>query len=146
MTMRSKQKVLAGVAIFVVVLLVASGVYVYNVFYNDDEEVVVEEPVRVIDDRISPLENQGLVLEVLRMRHRGFLEKLMTPGRSWKQKPSYVKVVECLCKRTKILGRIRVVPRTASIVTFASKKEILLMKVAPWSRRSTNWSTSRSRR
>ena len=42
-----------------------------------------------IDDRISPLENQGVVLEVLRIRHRGLLEKLITLGNSWKNTPSF---------------------------------------------------------
>jgi len=91
----SKQKVLAGVALIVVVLLVVSSVYVYNEYYKDDEEEVVEdEPERVVDDGISPLENQAMVVEILRIRHRGLYDKLMTPGNSWKQKPTFYWVLD----------------------------------------------------
>ena len=87
MNKKSKQRMLAGVALIVVVILVASSLFVYYEYY--DEEEVKEEPVIVqIDDQISPLENQALVLEVKRIRHRGLYDKLMTRGWSWKTKPS----------------------------------------------------------
>ncbi|MCK4902796.1 MAG: hypothetical protein KAS76_05495, partial [Thermoplasmatales archaeon] len=72
MNAKAKQKMLAGVALVVVVILVLSGIYVYDKYYKEEEEDVEEDEVRVIDDRISPLnENQGVVIEVLRIRHRG---------------------------------------------------------------------------
>ena len=48
----------------------------------------------VIDDRVSPLTNQGIIVEIERVRHRGLLDKLLTPfSTEWKNKPSfYVKV------------------------------------------------------
>ncbi len=42
-----------------------------------------------IDNQISPLENQGVILEILRIRNRGILQKLLSPGHSWKNKPSF---------------------------------------------------------
>ncbi len=43
-----------------------------------------------IDDRISPLENQGVTIEILRLRHRGLYDKLTTTfGRDWKNKPTF---------------------------------------------------------
>jgi hypothetical protein len=42
-----------------------------------------------IDDRISPLENQGVVLEILRIRDRTLIDKLLKPGKSWETKPTF---------------------------------------------------------
>jgi len=86
----ARQKLFAGIALFVVSLLVISSVLIYYQYFNKEEKVIEkkEEP-KIIDDRISPLENQGVVLEILRIRHRGLLEKLMKPGNSWKDKPSF---------------------------------------------------------
>ena len=41
------------------------------------------------DNRISPLENQGLILEVKRIRDRGLLDRLMSYGSSWKYQPQF---------------------------------------------------------
>lgn len=93
MNKKSKQRMLAGVALIVVVILVASSLFVYYEYYKEEE--VKEEPVIVqIDDRISPLENQALVLEVKRIRHRGIHGALLTRGRSWRQPPSFYFVAD----------------------------------------------------
>jgi len=47
------------------------------------------EKINITDERISPYENQGVIIEILRIRHRGLLEKLMTTGNSWKTKPEF---------------------------------------------------------
>jgi len=79
------------VAIVVAVLLIASSVFAYFQFFSGEDETeeikVVEE--FVVDDRISPLENQAMVLEVLRIRHRGLYDALMTRGNAWKEKPKF---------------------------------------------------------
>ena len=85
---KSKQRTLAGVALIVVVLLVASGIFVYYEYF-EEEEPVKEDTIEVIDDQISPLENQGLIVEVLRIRHRGLYDKLKKWGNSWKEKPRF---------------------------------------------------------
>ena len=89
MNAKAKQKMLAGIAIIVVVILVTSGIYVYDKYYKEEEKDVEEIEERVIDDRISPLENQGVTIEILRLRHRGLHKKLTTPGNSWKTKPTF---------------------------------------------------------
>ena len=52
---------------------------------NDNKENAVEEIDR--DDRISPLTNQGLTVEILRIRHRGILDEIFKMAYSWKDPP-----------------------------------------------------------
>jgi len=52
------------------------------------------EKIDVMDDRISPYENQAVILEVLRIRHRGLLEKLLQPGRFWRTTPLFYFISE----------------------------------------------------
>jgi hypothetical protein len=89
MYVRRKQKIMIGVTLLVIACLIASGTYVYFEYYATKKETPPQQLSFELDDRISPLENQGVVLEILRMRHRGLLEKLMTPGNSWKNKPQF---------------------------------------------------------
>ena len=89
-----KHRMLAGVALLVVVILVISSVFVYYEYFKE-EEIKEKEPVdEEIDDRISPLENQALIFEVLRIRHRGLYDKLMKSGTSWKNIPSFYWILE----------------------------------------------------
>ncbi|PNX52652.1 MAG: hypothetical protein BV458_08515, partial [Thermoplasmata archaeon M9B2D] len=85
-----KKTLVTKVTAVFVALLIISTAFLYYGYIATTEKVqeTQEEPVR-IDDRISPLENQGLTLEVLRIRHRGCLERLMKPGNSWKTNPSF---------------------------------------------------------
>lgn len=86
----TNQKILAIVALIVVIILVVSAIFVYYEYFADEEKIEeTKEESKTIDNRISPLEDQGLVLEILRIRHRGLLEKLMKPGNSWKNVPSF---------------------------------------------------------
>ncbi|MFH1013402.1 MAG: hypothetical protein V1769_02705, partial [Thermoplasmatota archaeon] len=89
MYVKRKQKVIIGVSLLVIACLLASGVFVYFEYYATKKETPLQQTPVSIDNRISPLENQGLVLEVLRIRHRGLLEKLITPGNSWKNIPTF---------------------------------------------------------
>ena len=85
-----KKSVMAEVALLLVILLIFSTIFIYYEYFADKAiaQETKEEPTS-IDDRISPLENQGVVLEVLRIRHRGLLDKLMKPGNSWKDTPTF---------------------------------------------------------
>jgi hypothetical protein len=85
-----KKTVMTAVAVLFVIFFILSAFFVYYGYFLESTQVqgTSEEPTSV-DDRISPLEAQGLVLEVLRIRHRGLLEKLLKPGNSWKTKPSF---------------------------------------------------------
>ena len=80
MYVKHKQKVIIAVSLLVIACLLVSGVYVYFEYYTVKKETPLQQTPVPIDDRISPLENQGVVLEVLRIRHRGLLEKLITFG------------------------------------------------------------------
>ncbi|MCK4364756.1 MAG: hypothetical protein KAW45_01765, partial [Thermoplasmatales archaeon] len=94
MYLKYKQKLMIGITLIIVVCLIISGVFVAE-FFGKQKEKVKEEPVEEeIDDRISPLENQALIFEVLRIRHRGLYDKLMKPGASWKNKPSFYWILE----------------------------------------------------
>ena len=75
----------------ITLLVVASLILISLVYLLLTQEVVPKEEDSgiPIDDRISPLTNQGLALKILRIRHRGLLDKLMTPGRSWRNKPTF---------------------------------------------------------
>jgi len=86
---KSSSRVIAGVALIVIALLILSSVFVYYEYFEKEEVQEKKEEPKVIDDRISPLENQGLVIEILRIRHRGLYEKLTNPRLNWKTKPTF---------------------------------------------------------
>jgi len=50
------------------------------------EEKPIEEE---LDDRISPLTNQAVIIEIQRIRHRGIIDAMMKRGRSWRNPPHY---------------------------------------------------------
>jgi hypothetical protein len=89
MYVRRRQKILIGVTLLIIACLLVSGTYVYYEYYATKKETPLQITPVALDDRISPLENQGLVLEVLRIRHRGLLDKLLKPGNSWKSTPAF---------------------------------------------------------
>lgn len=85
-----KSKSSAVVAIIAVGLLIVAGFYVYFEYFPEEEPKKQKElEKKVIDNQISPLENQGLVIEINRIRHRGLYDKLKTIGNSWKNKPTF---------------------------------------------------------
>jgi hypothetical protein len=89
MAIKRKQGIIIGVSLIVIVCLILSSMYIYFEYYAIKKETPIQPTPSPIDTRISPLENQGVVLEVLRIRHRGLLEKLLKPGNSWKNKPTF---------------------------------------------------------
>jgi len=93
---KSKKRVITVVALILVTLLIISSVFIYYEYFAE-KEIVQEkkEETEIIDNRISPLENQGIIVEILRIRDRGLLEKLITPlSRSWKTKPSFYYILK----------------------------------------------------
>ncbi len=86
---KSKSGIFAGVAILVVALLILSSIFVYYEYFAEEEIQEIKEEFK-IDDRISPLENQGVVIEVLRIRHRGLYDKLTKTRRGWKANPTFL--------------------------------------------------------
>ena len=74
--------------LFILACLIIIGAY-FLFYFNQIEEVEEPEPLPELDDRISPLTNQGIIFEVNRIRHRGLLDIIMKPGIQWKQKPVF---------------------------------------------------------
>jgi len=82
------KKILVALTVIIISCVIIIGVYL---FFNLDsiDDFVEPEPLPEIDDRISPLTNQGLIFEVNRIRHRGLLDEIMKIGTSWKNKPVF---------------------------------------------------------
>jgi len=62
--------------------------------YDQMKQEGLLEKMNITDDRISPYENQAVILEILRIRHRGLLERLLKPGSSWKTQPAFYFITE----------------------------------------------------
>ena len=113
-------------AIIIVAIIIIAGVFAYTDIFKEEKKVVEKEEF-ILDDRVSPLENQALILEVLRIRHRGLYDKLMTPGRSWKSKPSFYYVAELdgleyISKDVEHLGKVEEILFTGWDTMFQENK------------------------
>jgi hypothetical protein len=89
MYVKRKQKIILGVSLLVIACLLVSGTYAYFEYFATKKVTPPIVSAVEIDDQISPLENQGVVLEILRIRDRTLIDKLMKPGKSWETKPSF---------------------------------------------------------
>ena len=83
-----KKLLVAGI---ILTLVISSLVFIiYEMTSNREEkpqkEAITEETV---DDRISPLTNQGLTVDILRIRHRGLLDRMFKLNGDWKKKPVF---------------------------------------------------------
>lgn len=87
--MKNKKNMYLLITIGVVIILIGSAAIYQVSNTNEEKEIEDEKEKFVLDDRISPLENQGVVLEVLRIRHRGLLDELIKSGTSWKDEPVF---------------------------------------------------------
>ena len=86
-------KLIIGLIVIILAVIILLGIY--YLFFSETEKII-EEPEIIIetDNRISPNENQGLTLEVLRIRNRELLNKIMNSGNSWKNKPNLYFITE----------------------------------------------------
>ena len=77
--------------IFIAIIVILSAVYYAAVYFGEDTNKEDEEPIEevTVDERVSPLVNQGLTVEINRIRHRGLLDKILRNGRSWRDTPTY---------------------------------------------------------
>jgi len=77
------------VMVIIALILCVIGVFAYlELSYRETEEEPEIELVET-DNRISPYTNQGLIVEVLRIRHRGLLDQMLSLGTSWKNPPTF---------------------------------------------------------
>ncbi len=89
MFLPSSRRYRLGITLLVVVIIILSSVAII-VFLPEEKKEISKAPIEaVIDDRISPLENQGLVFEILRLRHRGLYDQLTSSRNDWKNKPTF---------------------------------------------------------
>ena len=85
---KTRKKLTIPITFLVIICLLSISYFTF--FYSEQtKEEIVEEEEYELDDRISPLENQGLILEINRIRHRGLVDKIMKIGPSWRNKPSF---------------------------------------------------------
>ncbi|MBN1861077.1 MAG: hypothetical protein JW840_06410 [Candidatus Thermoplasmatota archaeon] len=90
-----KKNTLLILAVIVLVLLVFMGTISYYIFIESSTQMQLSEATNEIyDDRISPDINQGLTVEVLRIRNRGLMEKMLIFGTRWKKTPSYYWIID----------------------------------------------------
>ena len=97
MDIKNKRRMIVAVVILITICLVVSGIFAYFEYFSKKKEFIEEEFVEtVLDDRISPLESQGLTVTIDRIRYRGLLEKLIKPGihGTWRNKPSFYFIVD----------------------------------------------------
>lgn len=82
--------------IFIIIVILSLSSFVSYLFISykknaqNDINSEKNEPVKtILDNRISPLVNQGLIVEVNRIRNRGLLDVIMKVGNNWRNKPIF---------------------------------------------------------
>ncbi len=110
---KTKKNMNILIAVGIIIILLFSAIFYSIVFFQEEKEKPKEiettvpitqlltktykqiqqegllDQMNITDPRIAPYENQGVILEVLRIRHRGLLDKLLAPGNSWKTTPEF---------------------------------------------------------
>lgn len=72
-------------AAIIAVLIIISVAY-WQLSAKPSEE---EEQQKVLDDSISPMENQALFVQILRIRNRELMDRMLSYGSGWKDVPSF---------------------------------------------------------
>ena len=87
--MQKKNTIIVG-AILVIALIILSGAY-YGIIYFGEKpkNIVQQQKIPVIDDRISPGGNQALLVEINRIRHRGIIDAMLDSGPRMPNPPSF---------------------------------------------------------
>jgi len=84
--MRSR-KTMAIIIIFIIIL----ASFIYLQFSHQPRKEVKK---KIIDDRISPMENQALFIEILRIRNRNLMNKMLSYGIEWREKPRFYYIIK----------------------------------------------------
>lgn len=81
--------------VIVVFLLVFLGALSYYILIESGKPIELSEETGMnYDDRISPDINQGLTVEVLRIRNRNLMEKMLIFGTKWRQTPNFYWIID----------------------------------------------------
>jgi len=95
--MRSNKKLFTTIiACLLIVIILSSAILVIPFDFGQDTTIVPsdDEPVFEYNSSISPYLNQGLSVEINRIRHRGILDAVFARGDSWKNPPTFHVAVE----------------------------------------------------
>jgi len=104
---RIKNKLHIGLVLVIIGILLMAGVFAYYYIYQEEDKESEEEPEEfVLDNRISPYTNQGLFIEVLRIRNRGLMDKMLSFGTSWKNPPSFYYTLKVDEKESNVKGHL----------------------------------------
>jgi len=85
----NKKTAIKLLSILVVVFLILTTFFVLTNLTEEEKTNDDKPPEEIVDDRINPLSNQGLILEIKRVRNRNLLDKIMSFGTSWRKKPNF---------------------------------------------------------
>lgn len=102
----AKKIYIAVILILIGCLIFAGGFSYYILFTGDDTDNTEENDEPEIDDQISPYTNQGLIIEILRIRNRELLDKMLAFGTSWKNPPSFYYIVNVDGKEGNVKGNV----------------------------------------
>ena len=100
---------LIGATLFIILILLISGFYYAFTYIWKEQERPEKQPEIMINDQISPYTNQGLIIEMLRIRHRGLMDHMLIqrgPGRAWKYPPNYYYIATVDGKEGNVLGSV----------------------------------------
>jgi hypothetical protein len=87
---RSKITLVISILVIISVLILSIFTDLFSIRDNKSVKYTEEENIEYeLDNRISPLTNQGLILEINRIRHRGLIDKIMKNGFSWRYPPQF---------------------------------------------------------
>ena len=81
-----REKVAIGVIIIIILILAT--------LLQFQKAPVEKKEEKIIDDRISPLENQALFVEILRIRNRGLMDKMLSYSLDWRNPPSFYYIIK----------------------------------------------------
>ena len=73
----TKDTFMIGASLFIIIVLLISGLYYAFAHFTEDTEDIVEPPKITINDQISPYTNQGLIIEMLRIRNRDLMDHML---------------------------------------------------------------------
>ena len=91
----NKKNSIILISILIITCLVFSSLFAYLEFFTEEKISLEDETIEYeLDDRISPLTNQGLTLEINRIRHRGLIDNIMKIGLSWRNQPRFYVVTD----------------------------------------------------
>jgi hypothetical protein len=91
----NKKNSIILISILIITCLVFSSLFASLEFFTEEKISLEDETIEYeLDNRISPLTNQGLILDINRIRHRGLLDNIMKIGISWKNQPSFYVVTD----------------------------------------------------